>query len=314
MFITLFIIRELYLLTQFLNTFKGHPYKAILACSWLIIILIIPDSLKVISDYLGFLFVGITGAIFANSTGAGGGVVFVPFFNQIEMHNTAIIATSFAIQCCGMTAGAITWHKHRQHCVSSPIKEEGAQWTYLSRGLWLTIPFSICGILFAQFALSEYTQQMQTSLHLGFGVFSILLAIAIYGSIPLLSRKKYTEALMPLDLLLLSFISFFGGIITAWLSVGVGELVAVYLILRGFNVTSAIALAVILSAFTVWSAIFYHLFISQAIYWHVLLFAGAGAIIGGIIAKRVVLYFSVVKLKIFFATWVLVMGVAGLLT
>jgi uncharacterized membrane protein YfcA len=96
--------------------------------------------------------------------------------------------------------------------------------------------------------------------------------------------------------------------------VGVGELVAVYLILRGFNVTSAIALAVILSAFTVWSAIFHHLFVTQAIYWYVLLFAGAGAIVGGIIAKRVVLYFSVVKLKLFFATWVLIMGITSLIT
>lgn len=93
-----------------------------------------------------------------------------------------------------------------------------------------------------------------------------------------------------------------------------GELVAVYLILRGFNITSAIALAVILSAITVWSAIGYHLFVSQAIYWEVLLFAGAGAVVGGIVAKHVVLYFSVVKLKVFFATWVLIMGVAGLIT
>ncbi len=120
--------------------------------------------------------------------------------------------------------------------------------------------------------------------------------------------------LLPIDVLELGVVAFIGGIITAWLSVGVGELVAVYLILRGFNVTSAIALAVILSAFTVWSAIFNHLFITQAIYWNILLFAGAGAIIGGIIAKRVVLYFSVVKLKLFFATWVFIMGTASLIT
>ncbi|MFT5996168.1 MAG: putative membrane protein YfcA, partial [Glaciecola sp.] len=101
-------------------------------------------------------------------------------------------------------------------------------------------------------------------------------------------------------------------VITAWLSVGVGELVAVYLILRRFNISFAIALAVILSAFTVQGAIIYHLLISKAVYWQIVIFAGAGAIIGGIIAKHVVLYFSPVKLKIFFATWVLVMGLAGL--
>ena len=103
-----------------------------------------------------------------------------------------------------------------------------------------------------------------------------------------------------------------GGVITAWLSIGVGELVAVYLILRGFNTSFAIALAVILTAFTVQAAIIYHLVISNAIYWQIVLYAGAGAIIGGVIAKHLVLYFSPAKLKIFFATWVLVMGLAGL--
>ena len=99
---------------------------------------------------------------------------------------------------------------------------------------------------------------------------------------------------------------------TAWLSVGVGELVAVYLILRGFSITFAIGLAVILSAFTVWSAIPYHIFVSEAVYYQILLFAGAGAIIGGLVAKSIVMRFSIIKLKIFFATWVMIMGIAGL--
>jgi hypothetical protein len=42
------------------------------------------------------------------------------------------------------------------------------------------------------------------------------------------------------------------------------------------------------------------------------LFAGAGAVAGGIIAKRVVLMFSATHLKIFFATWVLLLGISGL--
>jgi uncharacterized membrane protein YfcA len=319
-FINTFYYWRVALLTIFRRTFSSHPYRAALAIIWLILIFSLPNSFQIMFDYVGFLFIGIIGAIFANSTGAGGGVVFVPFFNHIDMQNSAIIATSFAIQCCGMTAGALTWHHHRQSLLAdndtSASKSAGecAQWLYVNKGLLITIPFSILGILTAQFALSEYTQQMHTSLHVVFGLFSILLAFAIYGSIPLLYRQKSATSLLPIDMLLLGVIAFFGGIITAWLSVGVGELVAVYLILRGFNVTSAIALAVILSAFTVWSAIFNHLFITQAIYWNILLFAGAGAIIGGVIAKRVVLYFSVVKLKLFFATWVLVMGTAGLIT
>jgi uncharacterized membrane protein YfcA len=316
------------LLTTVKRTFNSHPYRIVLTLFWLALIFSIPNSFQIISDYFGFLFLGITGAIFANSTGAGGGVVFVPFFNQLEMQSTAIIATSFAIQCCGMTAGALTWYQHYKSVLKKgeqPLKLlpqsknqqpnesiASTQWKYLPKGLAVTVPFSIAGIWFAQFLLTDYTEKMQSDLHLGFGIFSIILAIAIYASIPLLRRQKSTTKLQSYDFIALTAIAFLGGIITAWLSVGVGELVAVYLILRGFNVTSAIALAVILSAFTVWSAIFQHLLVTHAIYWQILLYAGAGAIIGGIVAKRVVLYFSIVKLKIFFATWVLIMGTAGL--
>ncbi len=308
------------MLTIVRSTFNTHPYRAALAVCWLILIFSIPDGIQIIFDYIGFLFLGIAGAIFANATGAGGGVVFVPFFNQIDMQNTAIVATSFAIQCCGMTAGAITWHNHRKsqaldHCANTSGDPHYVEpWSYVNKALMITIPLSILGIVTAQFILSEYTQQMQTSLHLAFGAFSILLAFAIYGSIPLLQRRSSARRLLLVDTMCLGIIAFLGGIITAWLSVGVGELVAVYLILRGFNVTSAIASAVILSAFTVWSAVIYHLIISQAIYWNILLFAGAGAIIGGILAKKVVLYFSAIKLKIFFATWIFIMGIAELIT
>jgi uncharacterized membrane protein YfcA len=291
---------------------KQRPILSAIFVLWAIIIISIDNNIQIIIDYFAYFFVGITGAIFANSTGAGGGVVFVPFFNQLQIDNQTIVATSFAIQCCGMTAGAFTWYKHRQ----SVLQTGGAaasEWHYLPKALLATVLASIAGILTAQFLLSEYTSVAQNGLHLGFGIFSILLALCIYGSIPLLNKQAQTKHLLKIDLILLNVIAFAGGIITAWLSVGVGELVAVYLILRGFNITSAIAVAVILSAFTVWSAIGYHLFVSDAIYWHLLLFAGAGAIVGGIVAKKVVLYFSVIKLKIFFATWVLIMGAAGLI-
>jgi uncharacterized membrane protein YfcA len=174
------------------------------------------------------------------------------------------------------------------------------------------VPFSVIGILIAQFIFGHYTDAIQTSLHLYFGLFSIILALAIYGSIPLVKRTAFVSQLLLIDLFALAIISLAGGVVTAWLSVGVGELVAVYLILRGFNITLAIALAVILSAFSVWSAIGYHITISGQIYWQIVMFAGAGAVIGGMIAKHVVLFFSPAKLKVFFATWVLVMGLAGL--
>jgi uncharacterized membrane protein YfcA len=118
--------------------------------------------------------------------------------------------------------------------------------------------------------------------------------------------------LAPADWFGLLLVALIGGGITAWLSIGVGELLAVYLIVRGFNVTFAIAAAVILSAFTVWGGIIFHLVETQAVYWPVVLFAGAGAIMGGIVAKHLVLYFSTKHLKLFFAAWIGILGITAL--
>lgn len=301
------------MLARFGQIINNHPIKLLLLVVW-IALLINWGTAELMLQYGGFTFLGIIGAIFANATGAGGGVVFVPFFNQLNLPSETIVATSFAIQCCGMTAGAISWYRFYQLSNHGCLKNErfAQEWSGLPKGLLVSVPTSIVGILFAQFVLSAYTEQVQAGLHLYFGLFSIVLAFAIYASVPLMSKVATTTVLTSVDIIMLIVIAFAGGVITAWLSVGVGELVAVYLILRGFNISFAIALAVILTAFSVHGAIYYHIFVSGAVYWQVVLFAGAGAIVGGLIAKHVVLYFSPKKLKIFFASWVLVMGLAGL--
>ena len=70
----------------------------------------------------------------------------------------------------------------------------------------------------------------------------------------------------------------------------------------------AVAAAVVVSAFTVWSAIWQHTLISFNVYWQVVIFAGPGAVIGGILAKSLVTYLSARKLKLFFAFWLIAIG------
>jgi len=299
-------------LRRVVNLVLAHPIRALLLSMWLCTVAVQQNAVSLITDYGLFTVLGIVGAVFANATGAGGGVVFVPFFNYLAFDATSIVATSFAIQCCGMTAGAITWWRYKQQ--NHPSDPE---WYPVVPSLRLTLPFSALGLLVAQFgpqyfSLLAWLQGGVAELHIGFGIFSIFLAIAIFASIPLMGNKTYRYSFIRLDTLCLPVIGFVGGIITAWLSVGVGELVAVYLIIRGFNITMAIASAVILSALSVWCAIVYHITVTEAVIWPVVLFAGAGAIMGGMLAKYVVLAFSPQKLKIFFGAWVLVLGVAGL--
>lgn len=298
-----------------ISLLKRHSGKSIillLLSIWCSFLLAQSSPVELVKEFGLFSGLGVIGAIFANATGAGGGVVFVPFFNYLSFSSQSVVATSFAIQCCGMTAGALTWAAYykRQH-------KHDDYWKALPSALILTIPPSICGIGFAQYSsqskmLLGHLWGNANNLHIAFGSFSVLLAIAIFVSIPLMKRTHFKNELQTKDLIFLPFIGFLGGIITAWLSVGVGELVAVYLIVRGFNVTMSIAVAVILSAFTVWSALPYHAFISSSVVWPVVLFAGVGAIIGGMIAKYVVLAFSVHRLKLFFGAWVLILGITSL--
>ena len=279
---------------------------------WTAIWLLQPSPFDLASEFGLFSLLGVIGAIFANSTGAGGGVVFVPFFNYLSFTPQSIVATSFGIQCCGMTAGALTWWRYYrvQH-------QQDGYWKALPSTLMLTVPASLCGIWFAQFSdhgtmLLKHVLGGANSLHTLFGGFSVLLSLAIFASIPLMKRLHFEKDIRRADIVALPFIAFAGGVITAWLSVGVGEMVAVYLIIRGFNVTMSIAIAVVLSAFTVWSALPFHALVTHSIVWEVVLFAGMGAVIGGLLAKYLVLAFSVPRLKLFFGFWVFVLGVTSL--
>ncbi|GAC13559.1 sulfite exporter TauE/SafE family protein [Aliiglaciecola lipolytica] len=287
-----------------LQAFSANQIRFVLILMWILVLAIQAEPLLLIAEYGTFAILGVVGAVFASATGAGGGVVFVPFFNQLNFDTDTTIATSFAIQCCGMTAGAVTWwaHYRRKH-------QKDQHWQELGAALKVTVPFSILGIWIAQvYQYVEGGVGEAEKLHAGFGIFSICLAISIFASIPLLKKQHFAINLHILDRIGLSTIALVGGVITAYLSIGVGELVAVYLIIRKFNITFSIAVAVILSAFSVWGGILFHALISNAVYWPVVMFAGAGAIIGGILAKQVVLYFSAANLKVFFASWVLILG------
>lgn len=291
---------------------RSRRFLAVFITLWLAVFLSIPDDpLSLLLQYGAFALLGIIGAIFANATGAGGGVIFVPFFGQLGLQNETIVATSFAIQCFGMTAGAVSWFTWYWRNKTTDNTDPGfvpEEWQSLISVLLMTVPFSVAGIVFVQLM----GWQSPSSLHATFGGFSVFLALAIFASIPLLRNTQFRHQLSVTDKLNLAIISLLGGGITAWLSVGVGELIAIYLIFKRFNVSFAIACAVILSAFSVWAGVMYHLLETGQIYWFIVMFAGPGAIVGGTLARYLVLYFSVTRLKLFFAGWVLLIGIASI--
>jgi len=267
---------------------------------WLSLLYIANQPFNDLLDYWLFSFLGVIGAIFANSTGAGGGVIFIPMFAQLNFTEQQSIATSFAIQCFGMTAGAVTWSHHYYS-----QKRDLRLWQGFKRIISVT---SISAII-ALTGVFVFQISSPASLHVSFSWFSFLLGLFIILTVYILKPHRERSQIYLFDYIALILIGFFGGALTAWLSVGVGELLVIYLILRRFDINMAVAAAVVVSAISVWAAIGQ---VHQDVYWQVLVFAGPGAVLGGIFAKTLVTHMSATRLKLFFALWLLISGSLGI--
>ncbi|WNC71893.1 sulfite exporter TauE/SafE family protein [Thalassotalea psychrophila] len=274
---------------------------------WSALFIQLENSLAKLQEFGAFFFLGIGGAITANSTGAGGGVVFVPSFNALGMAIDEVVATSFAIQCFGMTVGSISWLIFFNRDSSQKIERVNL----LYQALACSIPMSIAGIYCVQYL----SLLPVTSINTIFSVFSLVFGIVVlYHCVYLGKRSTHrgVKQLTKLELLLIAISSFIGGIITAWISVGVGEILAVILLLRGFSVMFSVAAGVIVSSLSVLSGIPY--FINeQLINLEVLLFAAPGAIIGALVARFIAQALGPQKLKLFLGSWILFVGVIGLI-
>jgi len=287
------------MLFKLLNT----KFFVIFIFFWLLLIVLAPMDLNLLFGNAAFSLLGVLGAIFANATGAGGGVVFIPMFEKLAFTPEQSVATSFAIQCFGMTAGAISWSLHYKH-----TKQELRLWRGFKSIILIATLASVTGL----WSIYAFDQHSPHSLHQNFSWFSLVLGLFIVVTLFWVKPHRERSKVSRVDWIAIIILSMFGGMITAWLSVGVGELLAIYLILRRYDVTMSVAVAVVVSAFTVWAGIWQHTLIEFNVVWPVVIFAGPGAVIGGIAAKYLVSYLSARKLKLFFAFWLLVIGFSGI--
>lgn len=252
-----------------------------------------------LADSSAFLGLGVLGAIFANSTGAGGGVVFIPAFAQLGFTEAQAVATSFGIQCFGMTAGAMAWgqfySRERKPC---------GHWRPFLPIVVICSLSSVSGL----WTVFLFDAAPPAAVAPMFASFSLFLGVSIIVTVLLRGNGTSRSSLASFDLLALTIIAYGGGAVTAWLSVGVGEFVAFYLILRRYDVTLSVAAAVVISALSVWSAAPEQLLLGQAANWEVIAFAGPGAVVGALIAKPLVLKLGAERLKLFFGSWLLVIG------
>lgn len=257
-------------------------------------------------EYSVFFFLGILGAITANATGAGGGVVFVPSFRLLGLPSDVIIATSFAIQSCGMAVGSISWL-----LFFNKKNNSNGSLSLLTHVLLVSVPFSILGLLVVQYTPIPSL----TSVDGIFNIFSLIFGVVVLGHCLLLRQntdENERSRLLLYEKATVAVGCFLGGVVTAWISVGVGEILAVILLLQGFTIMFSVAAGVIVSCLTVWAGLPYFL-LGTVIHNEILLFAIPGAITGAFLARFIAQLLGAKPLKFFLGSWILFVGLHGLL-
>ena len=270
--------------------------------------------------------VGIMGAIIANATGTGGGVVFVPVFTALEKGGIMVppelqslaslspqesVGVSFMIQCFGMSIGALVWGRAIFVKDALSWDEKIAPHTLLA----LTAAPLATGIP-ALLLTQNFVSVDGKSLIFYFKIFSLLLGVTLLlftwaqRRQPASQRKLHVT---PGELWVLLGLGLIGGAVTALFSVGIGEFLAIFLILKKFPTKVAIAVAVWVSVVCVICGVWNNL-LSGQVRIEIALIAIPGAIIGGFLAKQIAQVLGSLWLKTLASLWIIASSVYLLAT
>ena len=210
-------------------------------------------------------------AAFANATAIGGGFVFVPLFIFVyAFEPIAALQLSLGTQAFGMSSGALGWSRRFIDV----------------RALALAVAFAGLGMLIGSFAWVPSPLEVKAV----FGWVSVVIAAAVTLEIRFGSRADAEQmpSLGPLDLLGFGIASLLGGIVTAWVSLGIGEVVALYLVFRHrVRIEKAIGTGVAALALCSVLGFAIHATRSFAVFpWQSLAFTVPGVLLGGFSGAR----------------------------
>lgn len=250
--------------------------------------------------------IGVIGAIIANTSGTGGGVVFVPVFNALrewavlDLDPLQVVGVSMAIQAFGMTMGALRWTDRLYHQPApDPLHA-----LVRPRDFFLVAGAVLALSLPAMLATQRVTAFDPQAILTGYKVFSILLGSALIAATWTVNMDRPERArLERVDLLVLLALAVPGGILTALFSVGIGELVALYLFIRHYPVLLCTGAACLISSVSVILGAIWHVE-AGTIQWEVVLLAGPAAALGGFLARPIALWLGARRLKTLDGAWI----------
>lgn len=250
---------------------------------WLAVYLAVaPEPLALAARNWPLILVGIAGSALGNATAVGGGLVFIPAL-MFGWHLEPVAALKLALvsQSVGMTSGAIGWLRRR----AVPLEL-----------LPVTIPALAIGALVSTFLLRPNALLIKGL----FGPMSILVGcLTLY----LLDHPVKRLDIPRSAYFGLAAVSLLGGLLTGWVAIGEGEVVAAYLMLvYGLEPKRGIALGtVLLSVNSIFLGLLYALVIG-GVPWELAAFTMLGCAFGGRLGPFVAQRVSPKRLKIAFAT------------
>jgi uncharacterized membrane protein YfcA len=269
------------------------PWLLLFVAAWAVTFgTTLPHPVSLLEKNWVFIPVGFCGAVLGNISAVGGGIVFIPVIIFVfGMEPVTALKIALASQAFGMTSGAIGWTQKG----IVPL-----------RALLLTVP----GLLLGSAIGSLVIHPSALLVKLFFGPVSIVLgvltiALAKRGTGPRQRTEIPNNAAIPLFI-----VAVIGGLITGWIAIGEGELVAALLMLAyGVNATACIGLGVVLLSINSIFLTGIHQFFLGGIPWDYAAFTSLGCVFGARLAPFLSKRSNPIVLKTIFAVIAICDGV-----
>lgn len=264
-------------------------WLVVFAAGWLAVLFVgFPEPATLMQRHWPLILVGIGGAVLGNATAVGGGLVFVPVMIIIyHLPAETALKLALATQAFGMTSGAIAWLRRG---------------VVPTKALYATVPALLIGATVGAVIIAPSSLLVKSV----FGPASILIGLT---TLVMLNRAGSHTALPPRATIPLIFVTMGGGLLTSWIAIGVGEVVAAFLMLvYGLRIERCVGLGVVLLAIGSIYLTLLHQITAHDIPWEMAIFTILGAVFGARSAPFLSQYLSPKALKLGFAAIAIVDG------
>jgi len=240
-----------------------------------------PDPLGLAASNWPLIIVGVFGAFIGNVTAIGGGIIFIPVLMlAYKVDPVSALKLAFVTQAVGMSSGASGWLRRGE--------------VPLSLLKW-TIPAVIVGAVISTFLIHPQPMMIK-------GLFGPIAFIAGLLVLITLDRKGGRMVLPANALIPIMLVSLAGGLITGWVAIGEGEIIAAFCMLAyGLNANSAVGLGVVLLSINSLLLAFIHSFYFGGVPWELAAFTILGVLWGGRLGPFVAQWISMRTTKKVFA-------------